>query len=549
MQHLVLARKWRPQIFSDIVGQTTAVTILRNIVKSQRLHHAYLLTGTRGVGKTTIARIIAKALNCSNIKDGDPCGQCDSCKQIEIGRFVDVIEIDAASNTGVDNIRELIDNSKYAPSIGKYKIYIIDEVHMLSKSAFNAMLKTLEEPPEHVVFILATTDLQKVPITVLSRCLQLKLSNLSTTEIQNHLAYVLNQEQIAFDNEALQILATSAKGSMRDALSLLDQAIAFCESTIDSKTVRGMLGISDDVQINQLIDTIIELNSQKLVDLSQQINNEGADLSEVLQRLNDKFCQIAVNQLSAYGSDQNITRFAQAIGVNDVQLYFEITNLGIKQIANTNDKYPVFIMTLLRMIAFHIGTSETKQLVVSGSNFNVDRVGDANIPTTQAEGSNPSPVVKAEASPNLVTPNKETPKAPATTSIETPNINRENWFDLIHKLKANLGAFYPFLENAKFIDFKDSILQITIDQRYDVSLNSNATNKIQEIITDHLNHKITLKIEFAKAIDETLRGKINQENQYQQSLADESIAQDPNIAYLLDGFSATIIAGSIKPKV
>src|SRR5579863_7550128 len=273
MAHTVLARKWRPKRFADLIGQQTAVTVLNNILQNQRLHHAYLLTGTRGVGKTTIARIIAKALNCTNLQVNEPCGACENCLDIDKGAFVDVIEIDAASNTGVDNIRELIDNAGYAPTLGKYKVYIIDEVHMLSKSAFNAMLKTLEEPPLHAIFVLATTDVQKVPVTILSRCLQLKLRNLLPPEIATHLAIILKQENVSFETEALEVIAHAAHGSMRDALSITDQAIAYTNNKISLTDVKTMLGITDDVFIYTLLDAINDQNSSKLTMIANEIYN------------------------------------------------------------------------------------------------------------------------------------------------------------------------------------------------------------------------------------------------------------------------------------
>ncbi len=369
MNHIVLARKWRPKRFADLIGQNNTVTILKNIISSGRLHHAYLLTGTRGVGKTTIARIIAKALNCLNLADSEPCCQCTNCGQIDSGRMVDVIEIDAASNTGVDNIREVLENAKYAPTSGKYKVYIIDEVHMLSKSAFNAMLKTLEEPPAHIVFILATTDPQKVPITVLSRCLQLKLRNLVAPEIQAHLQTILHAEQIDYMVTALDLIANAANGSMRDALSLTDQAIAFANGTISAEIVQNMLGISDDSSILEILFTIASSNSPQLVKICQQLNHEGRNLENILEQINYTLFQISLAQLSPQPQlSDEIQQLAQQISLQDCQLYFEISNLGMEQIVKVSQQYPIFVMTLLRMIAFKIGSHEEKQLIVAANN-------------------------------------------------------------------------------------------------------------------------------------------------------------------------------------
>ena len=369
MSHMVLARKWRPKKFSDLVGQNNTVKILQNIISSGRLHHAYLLTGTRGVGKTTIARIIAKALNCLNPASNEPCGQCENCQQIDIGRFVDVIEIDAASNTGVDNIREVLENAQYAPSSGKYKIYIIDEVHMLSKSAFNAMLKTLEEPPAHVVFILATTDPHKVPITILSRCLQLKLRNLAAPEIEDYLAQVLTSEQVEFESTALEVIATAASGSMRDALSLTDQAIAFANGTITLQISQQMLGISDNSSIIALLNCVQSSNSAELVKICQRLNSEGGNFENILEQINHSLFQIGLAQLSPQANiSAELLQLAKLISLQDCQLYFEISNLGLEQLRKVNDKYPIFTMSLLRMIAFSIGSQEQKQIIIQANN-------------------------------------------------------------------------------------------------------------------------------------------------------------------------------------
>jgi DNA polymerase-3 subunit gamma/tau len=383
MNHTVLARKWRPKQFADLVGQQNTVTVLQNILSSGRLHHAYLLTGTRGVGKTTIARIIAKALNCLNPQNSEPCGSCENCQQIDHGRYVDVIEIDAASNTGVDNIREVLENAQYAPTSGKYKIYIIDEVHMLSKSAFNAMLKTLEEPPEHVVFILATTDVQKVPITILSRCLQLKLRNLAAAEIEQHLRYVLEQEQVGAESAALELLAQAANGSMRDALSLTDQAIAFSNANISEIITRQMLGISDNSSIIEILTAIQKTDSISLVNICQRLNGEGANLENILEQINYSLFNIGLAQLSPQPQLSNeLQNLAKSISLQDCQLYFEISNLGLEQIRKVQNQYPIFVMSLLRMIAFTIGNTQDKQLLIQATNCTTQLV--ASVPSVTA---------------------------------------------------------------------------------------------------------------------------------------------------------------------
>lgn len=447
MSHMVLARKWRPKKFSDLVGQNNTVKILQNIISSGRLHHAYLLTGTRGVGKTTIARIIAKALNCLNPALNEPCGKCENCQQIDIGRLVDVIEIDAASNTGVDNIREVLENAQYAPSSGKYKIYIIDEVHMLSKSAFNAMLKTLEEPPAHVVFILATTDPHKVPITILSRCLQLKLRNLATPEIEDYLSQVLTSEQVEFETNALEVIAIAASGSMRDALSLTDQAIAFANGKITLQISQQMLGISDNGSIIALLNCVQSSNSAELVQICQRLNSEGGNFENILEQINHNLFQIGLAQLSPQSNiSSELLQLASLISLQDCQLYFEISNLGLEQIRKVNDKYPIFTMSLLRMIAFSIGSQEQKQIIVQANNCTTQFTNT--LPTGGIQQKPIATTVKENAleKANVVTHKEITAQKiedkAATPKVETPPWEPEN----IHKLTEEINA--PQLEPA-----------------------------------------------------------------------------------------------------
>ena len=358
MAYQVLARKWRPKTFADLVGQEHVVKALRNALDEGRLHHAYLLTGTRGVGKTTIARILAKSLNCENAVHGEPCGQCESCTQIDSGRYVDLLEIDAASNTGIDNIREVLENAQYAPTAGKYKVYIIDEVHMLSKSAFNAMLKTLEEPPEHVKFILATTDPHKVPITVLSRCLQFVLRNMTTQQVAEHLAHVLDRENVPYQPQALQLLGRAAAGSMRDALSLLDQAIAMGSGKVAEQDVRQMIGAVDKQYLFELLEGIINQNGEALLEKTQEMSARAIGFDSALAELAMLLQRLALIQTipSALANDdperETLLRLSQALSGEQIQLYYQCAIHGKQDLPLAPDEYAGFVMTLLRMLAF-----------------------------------------------------------------------------------------------------------------------------------------------------------------------------------------------------
>jgi len=358
MAYQVLARKWRPKTFADLVGQEHVVKALRNALEKGRLHHAYLLTGTRGVGKTTIARILAKSLNCEYPKEGEPCGQCQSCRDIDTGRFVDLLEIDAASNTGIDNIREVLENAQYAPTAGKYKVYIIDEVHMLSKSAFNAMLKTLEEPPEHVKFILATTDPHKVPVTVLSRCLQFVLRNMTAQQVADHLAHVLDSEQIPYETPALALLGRAAAGSMRDALSLLDQAIAMGSGKVAEQDVRQMIGAVDKRYLYELLQSIAGQNGAALMNQAREMAERAVGFDNALSELALLLQRIALLQTvpAAVPADDPeypaLKHLAAQLGGEQIQLYYQCAIHGKQDLGLAPDEYAGFVMTLLRMLAF-----------------------------------------------------------------------------------------------------------------------------------------------------------------------------------------------------
>ncbi|MCP3710962.1 DNA polymerase III subunit gamma/tau [Paraburkholderia sp. CNPSo 3274] len=416
MTYQVLARKWRPKDFASLVGQEHVVRALTHALDGGRLHHAYLFTGTRGVGKTTLSRIFAKALNCETGVTSKPCGVCRACREIDEGRFVDYVEMDAASNRGVDEMAALLERAVYAPVDARFKVYMIDEVHMLTNHAFNAMLKTLEEPPPHVKFILATTDPQKIPVTVLSRCLQFNLKQMPAGNIVEHLTHILGEEKVEFEPQALRLLARAADGSMRDALSLTDQAIAYSANQVTEEAVRGMLGALDQSYLIRLIDALVAGDGANVLAIADEMALRSLSFSTALQDLASLFHRIGWAQfapssvLDEWPEADDIRRFAEALSPEQVQLFYQIATLGRSELGLAPDEYAGFTMTLLRMLAFEPSVS-------AGS------VGSApaSKPAAAATGARAAAPVAAlarSAAPAVAQPVAPKPEAPVPQSIE-----------------------------------------------------------------------------------------------------------------------------------
>lgn len=501
-----LARKWRPKTFSQIKGQKIAVQILKNINHQNRLHHAYLLTGTRGVGKTTIARIIAKSLNCQNPLANEPCANCAQCIAIDAGNFIDLIEIDAASNTGVDNIRELIDNAQYLPSMAHYKVYIIDEVHMLSKSAFNALLKTLEEPPVHIIMILATTELNKVPATILSRCLQIKLRNILTTEIVDHLAFILTQEQLEFDQPSLNLIAQMANGSMRDALSILEQVIAY-DQIINIKTTQSILGLLDKSLIIQLLTTIADKNTAQVQKIVNDIAQKSISWENILNQMAELVFEISLYHVG--GTQQNLeTQFlqlTQQISATTAQLYFEIINLALSQLSNNNNPYNIFMMSIIRMLAFNLGTSEQKTILINNANYCRD-------------------------------------EPPINNKI--PIKTNDDWHNFIKLIQKKINFLVIALQQSQLIHI-DGQRIIEINSQYKDLLDKKQSAYLIQLITELSDYEQP-KFIFKDQVDNTLKAKLEQQGVANEIQAREKFINDPNVKHLVDNYQATIILNSIK---
>jgi DNA polymerase-3 subunit gamma/tau len=425
MSYQVLARKWRPRSFREMVGQTHVLKALINALDSQRLHHAYLFTGTRGVGKTTIARIIAKCLNCETGITSSPCGECSVCREIDEGRFVDLIEIDAASRTKVEDTRELLDNVQYAPSRGRFKVYLIDEVHMLSSHSFNALLKTLEEPPPYVKFILATTDPQKLPATILSHCLQFSLKNMTPERVVEHLTHVLGAENVPFEDDALWLLGRAADGSMRDAMSLTDQAIAFGEGKVLAADVRAMLGTLDHGQVFDVLHALIEGDAKALLEAVRHLAEQGPDWNGVLSEMLNVLHRVAIAQAlpegvdNGHGDRDRVLALAQALPAEDVQFYYQMGLIGRRDLPLAPDPRGGFEMVLLRMLAFRpADTADAPRQPLKPVGISQATVDSAN---SVAAAPKPAPVVAAAVAPTPAAVAAPVPEpAPVVVAVPAP---------------------------------------------------------------------------------------------------------------------------------
>ncbi len=516
----VLARKWRPRNFAQLAGQEHVVRALTNALTQNRLHHAYLFTGTRGVGKTTIARIFAKSLNCLTGITATPCGECSACVEIDSGRFVDLIELDAASNTQVDSMRELLESALYAPTNARFKVYIIDEVHMLSKSAFNAMLKTLEEPPPHVKFILATTDPQKIPVTVLSRCLQFNLKQLPPALIASHLKHVLEQEEIEFEQGALNLVARAAQGSMRDALSLMDQAIAFSSGKIEEAAMRSMLGAIDQGYLFGLLHALQQKDGAALLAIADDMAGRSISFESALQELASLLHRIALVQSvpKAIADDEperaSLLELAAAFTPEDIQLFYQIAIHGCSEIDLAPDEYAGFTMTLLRMLAF----SPSREI---------------------------HPVVPAVSPPVKIAP----VNAPLESSppISTPmDEAMPDWVALTGRLKVQ-GMAQQLAKHCVLDSFSNDQLVLRLAEENKHLQTRMATDNLQAALKDHFGRPIRLTIVLGKVSSAT-PAKIEQQNQQErQDQANGSIAEDDFVKDAQAELGASLVPGSIKP--
>lgn len=506
MTYQVLARKWRPKNFETLAGQEHVLKALINALDKQRLHHAYLFTGTRGVGKTTIARILAKCLNCETGITSKPCGQCSACQEIDAGRFIDLIEVDAASRTKVEDTRELLENVQYAPTRGRYKIYLIDEVHMLSGHSFNALLKTLEEPPPHVLFLLATTDPQKLPVTVLSRCLQFNLKNLSAERIQKYLMHVLTEEKIPFEDDALTKLSYAAQGSMRDALSLLDQAIAYTHSNINKKDVCTMLGTIEQTHIEDILKALAAHDAKKLLQISNELAEFGADFNNVLEELLSAFHQIAIAQLIPESEQNFITEISAQFKPEDIQLYYQIGLLGRRDLNIIQNAKSGFEMTVIRMLAFKPCDSQT------------------------------------------LAPPPKTVERINTQPAEKPTRHCEdlNWDQLVNELPLNSMAQALAL-NCSLKSAANNHIELNLAPKHAALLNEKVQSRLNNAIDEHFGKKIKLQIHISEPEIETPAAKTTRIADEKHRAAFDVLQNDPMVQAMIDEMGANLDPQFVKP--
>jgi DNA polymerase-3 subunit gamma/tau len=534
MSYLVLARKWRPKNFAETVGQEHVLRALGNALESGRLHHAYLFAGTRGVGKTTIARVLAKSLNCDTGITATPCGECSACREIDEGRFVDLIEVDAASKTKVDDTRELLDNVQYLPARGRFKVYLIDEVHMLSKSSFNALLKTLEEPPPHVKFLLATTDPQKLPVTVLSRCLQFNLKRITPKLIKDRLEFICRAEDIDFAPAALLMLARAADGSLRDALSLLDQAIAYCGGAVEEAAVGVMLGTIDRQHVGRILQLLAADDGAGIMAAIAEIDEQFPDYERLLDDLARVLQKIAVYQVIGNAEcdddmdDTEIAGLATSLPAEDIQLFYQTALLGRRDLKLAPDPRSGAEMTLLRMLAFRPEGSQSTRAGVSGAGAAKSQVA--------------VPIAKSRSEP----PNAVTKQA-VTHAWQEPD-----WADLITRLNLD-GANKLLASNCAYVHRNKNMICLGLDERSKSFLTPSRQNAIAAALSEHFGEKLRVDISIGVAKAETPVQEEARRSDEKLEAARSALEADPNIKALQDMFGAELMRDSVelipKPKV
>lgn len=592
MSYQVLARKWRPRDFSALVGQEHVVRALTYALEHKRLHHAWLFTGTRGVGKTTLARILAKSLNCIG-PDGtgdmtaQPCGVCHVCSEIDAGRFVDYIELDAASNRGVDEITQLLEQAVYAPNTARFKVYVIDEVHMLTHHAFNAMLKTLEEPPEHIKFILATTDPQKIPVTVLSRCLQFNLKQMPVVQIATYLEQVLTAEKIAFDHHALRLIARAAQGSMRDALSLTDQAIAYGAESVTENIVQSMLGALDQRYLIRMLDSLAQQDGQALLAIADEMQARSLSFGLALSELSSLLSKVAVVQsvpdalLDSWVEVEEIKRLASVLDTQEVQLFYQIANHGRQDLALAPDEYAGFTMTLLRMLAFRprflsevmqtatasvplsseADSATVAHMAVNGLKKNQDSNNTVSARPTQLRqiensvlaGKDDEPLsnevaIESKISP-LSLPEVTQAGQPHSAKAETIALTAQNWPEfaaalplrgLVRQLahQSELIQAEPFAQGVLTLS-----LRVPVAQMADIAL----VQRLEKVLAERLGQTVKLVLTIGKvsasaaSIDADVRAA-------KQQVVEEKVGGDPFVQKLIDEFDMEIVPGSVHSR-
>ncbi len=545
----VLARKWRPQKFTQVVGQEHVVTSLVNALQHQRLHHAYLFTGTRGVGKTTLARILAKAINCEQLVDFNPCGHCAICKEIDSGRYLDVIEVDAASRTKVEDTRDLLDNAQYAPNQGQYKVYIIDEVHMLSGHSFNALLKTLEEPPPHVKFLLATTDPHKLPITVLSRCLQFNLKRLLPQQIAQHMTYILEQEETPFAPPALTVLARAADGSMRDGLSLLDQAIVYGNGVVNLADVNAMLGMIEQHPVEELLALLAQGDGKALLDKIDHIASAATDFTEVTQQILYLLHRIALIQhlptlIDEDYDSQMLQELAKNITPEDTQLYYQIALMGQKDLLLAPDPRSGFDMLMLRMLVFKpkTSTSSATRITVAPPRAKLQSAtaAQANARVTVNE----KPVVHYQAE-SALQPNVSDKIVDHTSNNDQP-AHAMTWQEMIGAMKLE-SITKQLAQHCQLGEGDETSVTLLLNDGHSNLLTAMRQNKLQTALQSFYNKPIKLNIQITTSVLNTPAAKITQDSEARQQAAVTEIHADPIVQALQETFDARINTGSIEP--